>query len=66
MGLRIVMFGAPGAGKGTQAAETAKKYGIVHISTGEIFRKNLREGDIRISLNRPIIAKGETMITAQP
>ena len=44
MGLRIVMFGAPGAGKGTQAAETAKKYGIVHISTGEIFRKNLREG----------------------
>jgi len=44
MGLRIVLFGAPGAGKGTQAAETAKKYNIVHISTGEIFRKNLREG----------------------
>ena len=44
MGLRIVMFGAPGAGKGTQAAETAKKHDIVHISTGEIFRKNLREG----------------------
>ena len=43
MGLRIVMFGAPGAGKGTQAAETAKKYNIVHISTGEIFRRNLRE-----------------------
>jgi len=43
MGLRIVLFGAPGAGKGTQAAETARKHNIVHISTGEIFRKNLRE-----------------------
>jgi len=44
MGLRIVLFGAPGAGKGTQAAQTAGKHNIVHISTGEIFRKNLREG----------------------
>jgi len=44
MGLRVVLFGAPGAGKGTQAVQTAKKYNIAHISTGDIFRKNLREG----------------------
>ncbi|MFA7691915.1 MAG: adenylate kinase [Candidatus Hydrogenedentes bacterium] len=44
MGLRIVMLGAPGAGKGTQAIRMAKEMGIPHISTGDIFRKNLREG----------------------
>jgi adenylate kinase len=44
MGLRIVMLGAPGAGKGTQAVRMAKEMGIPHISTGDIFRKNLREG----------------------
>ncbi|HDP34676.1 MAG TPA: adenylate kinase [Candidatus Hydrogenedentes bacterium] len=44
MGLRIVMLGAPGAGKGTQAVQMAKEMGVPHISTGDIFRKNLREG----------------------
>lgn len=44
MGLRIVMLGAPGAGKGTQAVRMAQELGIPHISTGDIFRKNLREG----------------------
>lgn len=44
MGLRIVMLGAPGAGKGTQAVRMAQEMGIPHISTGDIFRKNLREG----------------------
>lgn len=44
MGLRIVMLGAPGAGKGTQAVRMAKEMGTPHISTGDIFRKNLREG----------------------
>jgi len=43
MALRIVLFGAPGAGKGTQAVQTARDYGVVHISTGDIFRRNLRE-----------------------
>jgi len=38
------MLGAPGAGKGTQAVRMAKEMGIPHISTGDIFRKNLREG----------------------
>ncbi len=42
--MKIVMLGAPGAGKGTQAEKLADKYGLPHISTGDIFRKNLKEG----------------------
>ncbi|MBW7865962.1 MAG: adenylate kinase [Candidatus Hydrogenedens sp.] len=42
--MKIVMLGAPGAGKGTQAVRLAQELGIPHISTGDIFRKNLREG----------------------
>ena len=42
--MRIVMLGAPGAGKGTQAKLISNKYGIPHISTGDIFRSNLKEG----------------------
>ena len=42
--MKIVMLGAPGAGKGTQAARIAEKYGIPHISTGDIFRYNLKNG----------------------
>ena len=41
--MNIIMLGAPGAGKGTQAAMIAEKYGIPHISTGDIFRMNIRE-----------------------
>ena len=42
--MKIVMLGAPGAGKGTQAKQIAAKYGVPHISTGDIFRANLKEG----------------------
>jgi adenylate kinase len=42
--MKIVMLGAPGAGKGTQAAMMAEKFGIPHISTGDIFRYNLKNG----------------------
>ena len=40
----IVLLGAPGAGKGTQAALIANEYNIPHISTGAIIRKNIKEG----------------------
>ena len=42
--MKIVMLGAPGAGKGTQAQKIAEKYGIPHISTGDIFRYNIKNG----------------------
>lgn len=42
--MKIVMLGAPGAGKGTQAKMIAARYGIPHISTGDIFRANIKEG----------------------
>ena len=42
--MKIVMLGAPGAGKGTQAKMIASKYHIPHISTGDIFRANIKEG----------------------
>ena len=42
--MKIVMLGAPGAGKGTQADKIAEKYNIPHISTGDIFRSNIKAG----------------------
>ena len=42
--MKIVMLGAPGAGKGTQAERIAEKYQIPHISTGDIFRANIKAG----------------------
>lgn len=42
--MKIIMLGAPGAGKGTQAKMIADKYVIPHISTGDIFRANIKNG----------------------
>ena len=42
--MKIIMLGAPGAGKGTQAKKIAAKYSIPHISTGDIFRANIKDG----------------------
>jgi len=42
--MRLILLGPPGAGKGTQAANIVEKYRIPHISTGDIFRKNIQEG----------------------
>ncbi len=42
--MKIVMLGAPGAGKGTQAVNIAVRYGVPHVSTGDIFRANIKNG----------------------
>ena len=42
--MKIIMLGAPGAGKGTQAKMIADKYQVPHISTGDIFRANIKNG----------------------
>lgn len=42
--MKIIMLGAPGAGKGTQADKICSKYDIPHISTGDIFRANIKQG----------------------
>ena len=42
--MKIIMLGAPGAGKGTQAKKLAERYSIPHISTGDIFRANIKNG----------------------
>lgn len=41
--MKIILLGAPGAGKGTQADDISERYSIVHVSTGDIFRKNIKE-----------------------
>ncbi len=42
--MKLILLGAPGAGKGTQATKIADRYGLVHISTGDIFRANIKMG----------------------
>jgi len=42
--LNIVLFGPPGAGKGTQSEKLIEKYNLTHLSTGDLFRKNIAEG----------------------
>ena len=42
--MKIIMLGAPGAGKGTEAKRIAQRYGIPHVSTGDIFRANIKNG----------------------
>ena len=57
--MKIVMLGAPGAGKGTQAIKIADKYAIPHISTGDIFRANIKGGTELGQKAKSYIDKGE-------
>ncbi len=57
--LNIVLFGPPGAGKGTQAAQLAAKYGLNHISTGEVIREEMRSGSELGESMRHYIDRGE-------
>ena len=59
IGMKIIMLGAPGAGKGTQAKKIAAKYGIPHISTGDIFRANIKEGTELGTKAKAYMDKGE-------
>jgi adenylate kinase len=57
--LNIVLFGPPGAGKGTQAQFLKDKYNLVHISTGDIFRYNIKNETELGKLAKSYIDKGE-------
>lgn len=56
--LNLVLFGAPGSGKGTQSEKIIDKYGLHHISTGEVLRKNIKEGTELGKLADEYISKG--------
>ena len=57
--LKIIMLGAPGAGKGTQAKKIAAKYSIPHISTGDIFRANIKNNTELGQKAKTYMDKGE-------
>jgi len=57
--MNVVMLGPPGAGKGTQAVRLAEIYGAPHISTGDIFRENVREGTELGRRAREYMERGE-------
>ncbi|MFV0515990.1 MAG: adenylate kinase [Aminipila sp.] len=57
--MNLILLGPPGAGKGTQATRIIEKYGIPHISTGDIFRKNIKEGTALGKKAQEYMNKGE-------
>ena len=57
--MRVLFMGPPGAGKGTQAALLAQRLGIVHISTGDIFRSNVSQGTALGVRAKAFMDKGE-------
>ena len=57
--MKIIMLGAPGAGKGTQAKKIAAKYAIPHISTGDIFRANIKNNTELGQKAKTYMDKGE-------
>ena len=57
--INLVLFGKPGAGKGTQAAFLKEKYDLKHISTGDVFRYNIKNGTELGNLAKSYIDKGD-------
>ncbi|HUH46223.1 MAG TPA: adenylate kinase [Arenibacter sp.] len=57
--INLVLFGKPGAGKGTQASFLKEKYNLVHISTGDVFRYNIKNGTELGNLAQSYIDKGD-------
>jgi len=57
--MRLILFGPPGAGKGTQASRISSKYGILHISTGDILRAAVKEGTGLGRLAKSYMDKGD-------
>jgi adenylate kinase len=56
--INIILFGPPGAGKGTQSAKIIEKYSLIHIATGDLFRKHLKEGTPLGNLAKDYMSKG--------
>ncbi|HET9486214.1 MAG TPA: adenylate kinase [Chryseosolibacter sp.] len=56
--INLILFGPPGAGKGTQSAKLIEKYSLTHISTGDLFRKHLKEGTPLGKLAKDYMNKG--------
>lgn len=56
--INLILFGPPGAGKGTQSAKLIDKYSLTHISTGDLFRKHLKEGTPLGKLAQDYMTKG--------
>jgi adenylate kinase len=52
----FIIFGAPGAGKGTQAKLLAEKYGLIHLSSGEILRKEIKSGELGDKIKKYLAA----------
>ena len=57
--INLILFGKPGAGKGTQAAFLKEKYKLVHISTGDLFRYNIKNGTDLGNLAKSYMDKGD-------
>jgi len=56
--INIILFGPPGAGKGTQSAKIIEKYSLLHIATGDLFRKHLKDGTPLGNLAKEFMNKG--------